>query len=372
VARVMRILIDARSVRTPAGLQVFRGLCRGWLHDTRVDAVIAAIPRRFAESDVPRGVQPLHVTSNNWASHLLTELPRAADRTRADVIFCPNGVGPADTRAVVYLQDMFHFVFKAASNAAARIAVQRALRAGIRALSHPYHRVAIAVSPAIAQAAESRFRVPIEVVPNGVDVSDLRWQGGGASVLVLGGMGARKDEGTALNAWASIERPDGVRLTVVGVEPRQRRARLRLMARNLGIGKSVLIRGTLSRGPYLKELSCCLVAISCSRLEAFSLPVAEALMMNAPIVCSDIAAHMDLIARAGAGRLFPQRDSKALGVMILDALHGVLPTQTGGPIPGWDWQSRAAQQVDIFERYIVDPPRTPTHFKASMSTSSPY
>ncbi|HEX5179674.1 MAG TPA: glycosyltransferase [Gemmatimonadaceae bacterium] len=365
----MRILIDARSVRTPAGSQIFRGLCRGWLHDPRVDAVIAAIPRGFTESEVPHDVEPLRVASNNWASHLLTDLPRAADRTRADIIFCPNGVGPADTRAVVYLQDMFHFVFKAASNSAARIAVQRAVRAGIRALSHPYHRVAIAVSPAIALAAESRFRVPIEIVPNGVDVSDLLWHGGGASVLVLGGIGARKDEGTALNAWAAIERPDGIMLTLVGVEPKQRRARLRLMARDLGIGKSVVIRGMLSRGPYLKELARCVVSISCSRLEAFSLPVAEALMMNAPIVCSDIPAHLDLIARAGAGRIFPQRDSAALGAIISEALHGVLPPRTGGPVPGWDWHSRAAQQIDIFERYVLDPLVAKDHRKASMRRS---
>lgn len=349
----MRILIDARSVRTPSGRYILQGLAAGWRDDTRVSAVIAAVPRGFLMSDLPDGVAPIRVASSNWATHLLTELPRAADRARADVVFCPNGIGPADQRVVVFLQDMYHFAFKAASSSAPQIALQRAIRMGIRALSHRHYKVAIAVSATIAREAERRFHLPIEIVPNGVDVEGLRWTGGDSAVVVLGGIGARKDEQTAVKAWGLLrERPKGITLAIVGVEPKTRRMSLRVLARQLGVAGSVSVRGTVSRSRYLGHLSKCRLAISCSRLESFGLPVAEALAMGAPLACSNIDAHADLAASAGGGRLFAAGNVGELAAIIETALAGDPPPRTSASLDGWDWASRAAQHVDVFQRYL--------------------
>jgi glycosyltransferase involved in cell wall biosynthesis len=366
----MRILIDARSVRTPSGRYILQGLAAGWRDDTRVSAVIAAVPRGFLMSDLPDGVAPMRVASSNWATHLLTELPRAADRARADVVFCPNGIGPADPRVVVFLQDMYHFAFKAASSSAPQVALQRAIRLGIRALSHRHFKVVIAVSGTIAREAERRFRLPIEIVPNGVDVDGLRWTGGDSAVVVLGGIGARKDEQTAVKAWSLVkERPKGVTLTIVGVEPKTRRMSLRMLARQLGIASSVSVRGTVSRPRYLGHLSKCHVAISCSRLESFGLPVAEALVMGAPLACSNIDAHADLAASAGGGTLFAVGNAAELAEIIEAALAGNPPSRTSGSLEGWDWASRAAQHVDVFQRYLGRD--VPSHFTASISSIKP-
>jgi glycosyltransferase involved in cell wall biosynthesis len=366
----MRILIDARSVRTPSGRYILQGLAAGWRDDTRVSAVIAAVPRGFPMSDLPDGVAPIRVGSSNWATHRLTELPRAADRARADVVFCPNGIGPADSRVVVFLQDMYHFAFKAASSSAPQVALQRAIRMGIRALSHRHYKVAIAVSPTIAREAERRFQLPIEIVPNGVDVEGLRWTGGDPTVVVLGGIGARKDEQTAVKAWSLIrDRPKGVTLTIVGVEPKTRRMSLRMLARQLGVATSVSVRGTVSRSRYLGNLVKCRVAISCSRLESFGLPVAEALVMGAPLACSNIDAHADLAASAGGGTLFAAGNAAQLAAIIDAALKGDPPPRTSGSLEGWDWASRAAQHVDVFQRYLGRD--VPSHFTASISNIKP-
>lgn len=362
----MRILIDARSVRTPSGRYVLQGLATGWRDDTRVSAVIAAVPRGFLMSDLPDGVAPMRVASSNWATHLLTELPRAADRARADVVFCPNGIGPADPRVVVFLQDMYHFAFKAASSSAPQVALQRAIRLGIRALSHRHYKVAIAVSPTIAREAERRFRLPIEIVPNGVDAGGLRWTGGDSTVLVLGGIGSRKDERTAVKAWSLLrQRPEGMNLVIVGVEPKARRMKLRLLARQLGVVGSVSVRGTVARSRYLGYLAKCRLAISCSRLESFGLPVAEALVMGAPLACSDIEAHADLAERAGGGRRFAAASADELAGIIASALAGDPPPQASASLQGWDWASRAAQHVDVFQRYLRC--EMPPHFTASTS-----
>lgn len=366
----MRILIDARSVRTPSGRYVLQGLAGAWRDDTRVSAVIAAVPRGFLMSDLPDGVAPMRVASSNWATHLLTELPRAADRARADVVFCPNGIGPADPRVVVFLQDMYHFAFKAASSTAPQIALQRAIRMGIRALSHRHFKVAIAVSPTIAREAERRFHLPIEIVPNGVDVDGLRWTGGDSTVVVLGGIGARKDEQTAVRAWSLLrERPQDITLTIVGVEPRIRRRSLRLLARKLGISSSVSVRGTIPRARYLGTLSRCRLAISCSRLESFGLPVAESLVMGVPLASSNIDAHADLATSAGGGTLFAAGNAAELAGIIEAALGGDPPPRTSRSLEGWDWASRAAQHVDLFQRYLGRD--VPSQFTASLSSTKP-
>lgn len=367
----MRILFDARSVRTPSGRYVLQGLSEAWRDDDRVSAVIVAVPRGFPVADLPDGVAPMRVASTNWASHLLTELPRAADRARADIVFCPNGIGPADARVVVFLQDMYHFAFKAASGSTAQVALQRAIRLGIRALSHRHFRVAIAVSRTIAREAERRFRLPIEIVPNGVDVGGVEWNGGDDTIFVLGGIGARKDERTALKAWSLLgQRPTGVGLTIVGVEPKERRMNLRRMAHRLGIAASVSVRGTVSRARYLGQLSRCRLAISCSRLESFGLPVAEALMMGAPLACSEIESHADLAASAGGGALFDAGNAEALARIMEDALRGSLPARSSSPVPGWTWSSRAAQHLDVFERYVLGPQRA-AHRAAPIGTLNP-
>lgn len=366
----MRILIDARSVRTPSGRYILQGLATGWRDDTRVSTVIAALPPGFSTTDLPDGVAPMRVASRNWATHLLTELPRAADRARADVVFCPNGIGPADPRVVVFLQDMYHFAFKAASRSAPQVALQRAIRMGIRALSHRHYKVAVAVSPTIAREAERRFHLPIEIVPNGVDVEGLRWTGGDASVVVLGGIGARKDEQTAVKAWSRLQSgTEGVTLSILGVEPKQRRKSLRVLARQLGVSNSVAVRGTVTRSRYLAQLSTCRLAISCSRLESFGLPVAEALVIGTPLACSNIDAHGALTASAGGGKLFASGDVAELAAIIEAALAGDPPPRTSGSLTGWDWSSRAAQHVDVFQRYLRRD--VSAHFTASISNIKP-
>ena len=356
----MRILFDARSVRTPSGRYVLQGLSASWRDDPRVSAVIAAVPRGFSVTELPDGVAPMRVASTNWATHLLTDLPRAADKARADIIFCPNGIGPADSRVVVFLQDMYHFAFRTASRNTPQVALQRAIRMGIRALSHRHYRVAVAVSRTIASEAQRRFHLPIEIVPNGVDVSGLQWRGDGNAVFVLGGIGSRKDERTAITAWSLISnRPVGARLDVVGVEPKDRRKTLRMVARRLGVSSTVSVRGTVSRARYLQQLSACSLAISCSRLESFGLPVAEALVMGAPIACTDIEAHADLAASAGGGTLFAAGDAHHLAAIIERALSDSPPPRPELPVAGWGWATRGPQHIDIFERYLLGPHRVP-------------
>jgi glycosyltransferase involved in cell wall biosynthesis len=193
-------------------------------------------------------------------------------------------------------------------------------------------------------------RIPSIVIYNGVDIGEARWTGGEDYVFVLGGIGPRKNEQTAVRAWSLIPRSvrRGTMLRIGGVEPASRRAGLRDLADELGIGDEVTIGDTLPRIRYLEEISRARVVVSCSSLEAFSLPVAESLLMGAPLLCSAIASHLELLAETGAGASFAPRDPAQLARKLDAALSGVLPSRQQGPLSGWSWAARAREHVDAY------------------------
>jgi glycosyltransferase involved in cell wall biosynthesis len=109
--------------------------------------------------------------------------------------------------------------------------------------------------------------------------------------------------------------------------------------------------GTMKRTDYLEQICRARIVISCSRLEAFSLPVAESVAMGAPLLCTRIGSHMELLANAGVGTAFAPRDDADLAAKLGEALSGALPPRLRAPPVGWSWQNRAREHVDAYERY---------------------
>src|SRR5687768_4635937 len=213
----MRILFDARSVRTTTGSYVLRGLTAAWREDARVSEVLAAIPAGFDASQLLSDVVPVHLPARGgWLRHLTLGLREAADRVRADVIFCANGTGPRDARTVLYFQDLFHFRFRDC-DIPLRGQLMEIGRAAWRSTSASHSGLGIAVSHSIAEDARRDVgRLPIVEIPNGVDVESIRWGGEGDVVYVAGGTGAHKSEETALLAWARLGRRPSTSLLKIG------------------------------------------------------------------------------------------------------------------------------------------------------------
>jgi len=266
------------------------------------------------------------------------------------VLFCPNGISPRDPRAVLYFQDMFHFRIDGGATNLMRLVPRNVVRASWRRLSSDSAKLGICVSRHICEEVRKRVRLPSIVVYNGVDIGEATWSGEENCVFVLGGIGHRKDEQTAIRAWSTIPvaaRRD-VLLRIGGVEPASRRASLRALAATLGIGREVSVVGTLPRHMYLEEIAKARVVVSCSRMEAFSLPVAEAILMGAPVLCTTIASHLELIKETGAGASFATRDHAQLATAIGAALSGTAPPRLQVPLSGWSWDSRARQHIDAY------------------------
>ena len=346
----MRILFDARSVRTPAGAYVFRGLSTGWLNDARVSAVLAAVPPGFERDLLPDGVEPIRAPESGWLQHIRMELPRIADGARADIIFVPNGLPPNDARVVIYFQDLYHFRLLISPGKSLRARASNVARAIWRSRAAAGCRLAVPVSTDIHREVVRRLHIPIVMIPNGVEVGAARWTGGSDRVVVMGGRGKRKGEEIAIRAWARLDPSarSGLRLDVIGVEPAGRRDDLRALAVHLGVGGSVVVDGTMPRDAYLERVALGRLAVSCSRLEAFGLPVAEALVMGAPVLASDLPSHRELVARAGAGDTFASGNAEALAARLASALGGALPERLSGSPFGWSWRERARQHVEAY------------------------
>jgi glycosyltransferase involved in cell wall biosynthesis len=263
-------------------------------------------------------------------------------------------MGPRDPRAVLFFQDMFHFRLAGRVPVPTREWIKNRARASWRRLSAGTSKLAISVSHQVLREVQRRVRIPSVVVPNGVDVGTAWWTGEQNHVFVLGGSGARKDEQTAVRAWALVasEQRRGLELRIGGVEPASRREHLRRLAHDLGLGGEITIVGTLSRDAYLENVATARVVISCSRLEAFSLPVAESLAMGAPLLCTAIQSHLELADATGAGVSFRPRDFTTLAHHLSEALSGKLPRTLSAPPTGWSWRDRARQHVNAYAQYF--------------------
>lgn len=348
----MRILYDARSVRTPAGLYVFRGLTSSWRDDGSVARVHVAVPQGFDLSVIPAGVEPVQHDGGSWYAHVQRVLPRLADRLGVDIIFAPNAAAPRDPRSVLYFQDLFHFRARIVERQRLRGWVERVSRAAWRAIAAPDSLLGVAVSTEILEEVRSQVCLPSVLIPNGVDVDGHRWLGDGDFVLVMGGIGARKDEATALHAWSKLSRSarDGLSLRIVGVEPIERRRSLEALAASLGLTQDVTVDGGMSRSDFLEGIARARLAISCSRLEAFGLPVAEALAIGTPLICSNIPSHDELLRRASAGRTYESRNAGDLARHIESVLSGDIPPRMTAEPARWTWHARAREHLDAYRK----------------------
>ncbi|MFN2399744.1 MAG: glycosyltransferase [Gemmatimonadaceae bacterium] len=351
----MKLLIDARSARTPSGLYVLKGLASHWRNDPRVEAVTAVVRRGFDERLLLDGVETEQLPREGLLSHVTTAISRLADKHHADVIFSPNATAPPDGRVVLFFQDLYHFEMPDERVPLRVIAGEKA-RGLWRTIASPRCLVAVTVSEHLARHVRTRVRLPVAVIPHGIEVNGTVWTGGGSHLLVMGGIGSRKGEDHAIRSWASVTAPEraGAHLEIIGVEPAFRRDELKELAKALGCADSVSITATVPRHHFLERIASSMVSISCTTFESFGLPVAEALVIGAPVACTDIPAHRELVARARGGEMFAPGNVAALAAVMKRVLQGAAPRVADARQPDWGWAARASQHLDAYLEAITE------------------
>jgi FkbM family methyltransferase len=136
-------------------------------------------------------------------------------------------------------------------------------------------------------------------------------------MLVPVGGDPRKNPAAAVAALARVRQATGthLRAIVTGRLTGEQEAALRKLASRLELSDDVVeLRGTVSESELAGLYAAANVAVVPSFAEGFSIPVAEAVIRQAPVVASDIAPHRELI---GSGRwLADPTDIEALATAL--------------------------------------------------------
>jgi glycosyltransferase involved in cell wall biosynthesis len=132
------------------------------------------------------------------------------------------------------------------------------------------------------------------VVPNGVDVVDLRqaepYAAEPTTILVAGRLEEYKQVHVVIEAMAHLD-PE-LQLIVSGNGPEA--TRLNQAAERLGIGDSVRLIGAVDTEELRRWQRTASVVITLSRHEAFGLTLLEGAVAGAQVVASDIPAHREV------------------------------------------------------------------------------
>ena len=183
----------------------------------------------------------------------------------------------------------------------------------------------VAVSDAAASFLRRVMRVPLEVVPNGVDVEAFANPGrpveglpAGPKILWVNRLDPQKGFEIMLRAFEQLARQAGeARLLVAGD------GRDRVLLRSLpGDLRSRILRlGTVPHGELPRYHAAADVFVApATGQESFGIVLVEAMAAGVPVVASDIAGYREVVRDGVDGLLVPPGDPNALA----DAIRRVL------------------------------------------------
>jgi glycosyltransferase involved in cell wall biosynthesis len=203
----------------------------------------------------------------------------------------------------------------------------------------------VANSQGLQQLA-SRFdsRVPIDVIPNGVDlarfaVSERTWEP--ARMLFVGRVVYQKGLDLLLEALAGLRH---IPWEVVVAGDGSQREPLSSRARDLGLAERIRFAGWLRGDEILQAYREANLFVFPSRHEGMPNAVLEAMAAGLPVIASRIAGNEELVVHGETGALVPSEDPGALQ----QALAALLPDSRHRAAMG------AAGRKRVEERYTWD------------------
>jgi glycosyltransferase involved in cell wall biosynthesis len=316
----MRASIDARYLRErPSGIGAYvRAL---------VDRIPALAPDdRFQLWVHPRATRPL-TRAPNVSEHVVragaNSLPtllwpsRLVDLEGVDVLHEPFNLLGRGVRAstVVTLHDLIWVLTPSASEGLSlatpfqaafyRDGILRALRSATRVVSisratadavHMFMPEASRRVRVIPHGVEARFRPAEDVEASRREAARLIGTGD-PYFLVMGQNAPYKNHEGILEAFAAADL--GPRVRLVLVQRLYAGGRLARRARELGLEGRVIWPDRPSDDGVLALLHGALALVQFSRFEGFGMPAAEAMAAGTPVVASDIAPLVEVLAGAG-------------------------------------------------------------------------
>lgn len=227
-----------------------------------------------------------------------------------------------------------------------------------------------ATSEAEAAAIQSHgFHQPVAIVPNGIDVPEIRSETSGVitagtpkNALFLSRIHRKKGLDLLLQAWARV-RPEGWRLKVVGNGPTDYVREVSDLARRLGIDAAVEFAGWLRGEQKDRAFRDASLFVLPTHTENFGMAIAEAMAYGLPVITTRGAPWRELVEhRCG---WWIERDLDSLCAALRDAVSsgprslaemGQRARALVASRYGWD---RVAEQFKEVYRWLAGGGRKP-------------
>lgn len=187
-------------------------------------------------------------------------------------------------------------------------------------------RAVVANSHGLACLSERTDRVPVTVIPNGVDAAMYGKASGPEStvgpvrLLFVGRLAKQKNLEFLLRELSTLrqEIPTPFELHLAGGGPQERH--LRTLASQLGLEPHIIWHGYLDRQRIIALYGECDIFVFPSCFEGMPNVVLEAMASGLPVLASDIMGTNELVVHGETGYLFPPGDSKAFRLRLVDLL----------------------------------------------------
>ena len=371
----MRLAVNAISIAPGGGLTVLIGLLRAWREigadlDITVfasrDSVLRAI--RSCRSDLK--TVPVLANSPSWKRFVYERvwLGRLVDAVKPDVVLTTNWlVGRCRAPQIVHHQNLWHFIPRIPRQSllpgGLRLLVQNwAAREALREaqanvfISHYMKRQAERILP----GAASRYHVIYNGLPSDTTRSPKQPTASfpeSAGLLAITSALPHKGNPILVHALANLvhQRPDVPwHLNVVGVGEKDMTSERRI-AKHLGVSDQITWLGFASpeRVEFMLRASFCLLFTS--TLEAFGLPIIEAMAASCPVVASNCTAIPEIVGEAGI--LVEPGNAAQFADAVLTlygnrALRQELVDRGLARVPKFSWQVSASQFFQLVETLL--------------------
>jgi phosphatidylinositol alpha-mannosyltransferase len=221
---------------------------------------------------------------------------------------------------------------------------------------------AIAVSDAAASFVRRVVRVPLEIVPNGVDVRAFSDPGrpveglpAGPKILWVNRLDPQKGFEIMLRAFEQIASEVGeVHLLVAGD------GRDRVLLRSLpgDLRRRILRLGTVPHEALPRYHAAADVFVSpATGQESFGIVLVEAMAAGVPVVASDIEGYREVVRDGVDGLLIPPNDPNALAAAIRRVLSepelaAALKAAGRSRAQAFSWQAVAPRLEAVYDRVL--------------------
>jgi UDP-glucose:(heptosyl)LPS alpha-1,3-glucosyltransferase len=356
----MRVGLAAHQVRPTGGQDRYLLELARRLAGTCDLHVIAAV----IEGELPAGVRVHRLKAPTRPMLLAAPLFRSAATPflTCETFDVMHAVGGALPGANVITAAFCHAAWRAAGGARGayqRLVSRQAERDERRAYGHRNLRAVIAVSRRVGEEVERHYgplRVPVTVIPNGVDLDDFapaaaaaRRPPGARARLLLVGAWERKGLATAIAALAGM-RADA-ELRAVGAGDRDR---FRRLASRLGVADRVRLEPPRARiADAMREAD---LFVLPTRYDPFGMVIAEAMACGLPVVTSAVAGAADLIRDGESGRVVADPAdaaafARAMDDVLADEARGAAMGRAArAAVADLGWDRIAQRTLEVYRR----------------------